>query len=126
MGIGSSVFARGSVESAGQAVGGGLHLPDRKVARRLRRAERGRSEAAHQTVGEDNTSRCALGRGACGAQMLGCLSMLPGQLEAGWAKHTAAAGGLLFSKAEVEAFNELATEAGQPLWDLAALKSVTI
>ena len=52
--------------------------------------------------------------------------MLPGQLEAGWAKHTAAAGGLLFSKAEVEAFNELATEAHQPLWDVATLKSVTI
>jgi L-2-hydroxycarboxylate dehydrogenase (NAD+) len=53
-------------------------------------------------------------------------SMLPGQLEAGWAKHTAAAGGLLFSKAEVDAFNELATEAHQPLWDVATLKSVTI
>jgi len=53
-------------------------------------------------------------------------SMLPGQLEAAWAKHVAAAGGLLFSKAEVDAFNELATEAGQPLWDTATLKSVTI
>jgi len=53
-------------------------------------------------------------------------SMLPGQLEAGWAKHTDAAGGLLFSKAEVDAFNELATEAQQPLWDVATLKSVTI
>ncbi len=53
-------------------------------------------------------------------------SMLPGQLEAGWAKHTAAAGGLLFSKAEIEAFNELATESGQPLWDVASFKTVTI
>ena len=29
-------------------------------------------------------------------------AMLPGQLEAGWAKKSAAAGGLLFSQAEVE------------------------
>src|SRR5882757_3149439 len=53
-------------------------------------------------------------------------SMLPGQMEATWAKHTAAAGGLLFSKAEVEAFNELATEAKQPLWKLDSFKTVTI
>ena len=53
-------------------------------------------------------------------------SMLPGQLEAQWAAHTAKAGGLLFSAAEVAAFNELATEAGQPLWNPAALKTVVI
>ena len=53
-------------------------------------------------------------------------SMLPGQLEAGWAQRTAAAGGLLFSQAEVEAFNELATEAGQPLWSLSAFKTISV
>ena len=53
-------------------------------------------------------------------------SMLPGQLEADWAKKTAAAGGLLFSKAEVEAFNELAAEAKQPLWQLASFKTVEL
>jgi LDH2 family malate/lactate/ureidoglycolate dehydrogenase len=53
-------------------------------------------------------------------------SMLPGQIEAAFAKHTAAAGGLLFTAAEIAAFNELATEAGQPLWDLASFKTVTI
>jgi L-2-hydroxycarboxylate dehydrogenase (NAD+) len=53
-------------------------------------------------------------------------AMLPGQLEAAWAQRTAAAGGLLFSPAEVEAFNELATEAGQPAWDPARFKTVTI
>ena len=53
-------------------------------------------------------------------------SMLPGQLEAGWAKHTAAAGGLLFTKAEIDAFNELAAEAAQPLWQPEAFKTVTI
>lgn len=52
--------------------------------------------------------------------------MLPGQIEATWAKHSAAAGGLLFSKAEVEGFNELAAECGQPVWDLAAFKTVEI
>jgi L-2-hydroxycarboxylate dehydrogenase (NAD+) len=53
-------------------------------------------------------------------------SMLPGQLEADWAKKTAAAGGLLFSKAEVDAFNELATEAGQPLWKIDSFKTVSL
>jgi len=53
-------------------------------------------------------------------------SMLPGQLEAEWGKKTAAAGGLLFSKAEIEAFNEIASEAGRPLWELSALKTVSL
>ena len=53
-------------------------------------------------------------------------AMLPGQLEANWAKHVAAAGGLLFSKAEVDAFNELATEAKHPLWKVESFKTVTI
>lgn len=53
-------------------------------------------------------------------------AMLPGQLEAEWAKRTAAAGGLLFSKAEVDGFNEIAREVGQPEWSAAALKSVVI
>ena len=39
------------------------------------------------------------------------------------AKKTAAAGGLLFTKAEIEAFNELATEAGQPLWAVDSFKT---
>jgi LDH2 family malate/lactate/ureidoglycolate dehydrogenase len=52
--------------------------------------------------------------------------MLPGQLEATWAAHTAKAGGLLFSAAEIAAFNELAAEAGQPPWNAAALKTVVI
>ena len=52
--------------------------------------------------------------------------MLPGQLEANWAKHVAAAGGLLFSTAEVAAFNEVAVEAKQPTWDVASFKTVTI
>ena len=52
--------------------------------------------------------------------------MLPGQIEATWGKHTAAAGGLLFSAAEIAAFNELATEANQPLWKIETFKTVTI
>jgi L-2-hydroxycarboxylate dehydrogenase (NAD+) len=52
--------------------------------------------------------------------------MLPGQLEAGWAKHSAAAGGLLFTKAEIEALNEIATEAKQPLWDTATFKTYAV
>jgi len=52
--------------------------------------------------------------------------MLPGQLEATWATHTTKAGGLLFTRAEIEAFNELATEAGQPHWSLESFKTVAI
>jgi len=54
----------------------------------------------------------------------GC--MLPGQIEAEWAKRTASAGGLLFTAAEVEAFNELADEAGVPRWRTTQHKSVVI
>eukprot|EP01006_Ploeotia_vitrea_P006532 TRINITY_DN13592_c0_g1_i1.p1 TRINITY_DN13592_c0_g1~~TRINITY_DN13592_c0_g1_i1.p1 ORF type:complete len:370 (+),score=49.12 TRINITY_DN13592_c0_g1_i1:128-1111(+) len=48
--------------------------------------------------------------------------MLPGQIEADAAKKTDAAGGLLFSEAEVAAFNELAKGCGAEPWDLAGLK----
>jgi len=47
--------------------------------------------------------------------------MLPGQPEAQNAAHTAKAGGLLFSTAEVEALNEIADEAGTQRFDIAAL-----
>ena len=53
-------------------------------------------------------------------------AIIPGQIEANFAKQTALAGGLLFTKAEVEAFNEIAREAGQPEWNLAALKTHTV
>jgi len=52
--------------------------------------------------------------------------MLPGQPEADWAKKSAAAGGLLFTQAEIEAFNELALEAGRPRWVPSASKSIVI
>ncbi|HEY1847807.1 MAG TPA: Ldh family oxidoreductase [Opitutaceae bacterium] len=51
---------------------------------------------------------------------------LPGQIEALWAKRTDAAGGLLFTEAEVGAFNELAGEARIPAWDPSKLRRVTI
>jgi L-2-hydroxycarboxylate dehydrogenase (NAD+) len=47
--------------------------------------------------------------------------MLPGQLEATFAARSQKAGGLLFSKAEVEAFNEIASHIGHKPFDLAAL-----
>jgi len=47
--------------------------------------------------------------------------MLPGQPEAQNAAHTAKAGGLLFSTAEVEALNEIADEVGTQRFDIAAL-----
>ncbi len=53
-------------------------------------------------------------------------AMLPGQIEAEWAKRTAAAGGLLFSRAEIEGFNELAAECGRPAWPLESFPTVAI
>jgi len=47
--------------------------------------------------------------------------LLPGQLEARAAARCAAAGGLLFSTAEVEALNEIAREAGAEPFDVATL-----
>jgi len=47
--------------------------------------------------------------------------LLPGQPEANNAAHTAKAGGLLFSTAEVEALNEIADEVGMQRFDAAAL-----
>ena len=47
--------------------------------------------------------------------------LLPGQLEARWADKVSEAGGLLFTHAELEAFNEIARESEQPEWDIQAL-----
>jgi L-2-hydroxycarboxylate dehydrogenase (NAD+) len=54
------------------------------------------------------------GNGAC---------LLPGQLEAEAAARSAAAGGLLFSTAEVEALNDIARDAGQTPLDISALET---
>ncbi|MDP2138858.1 MAG: Ldh family oxidoreductase [Candidatus Didemnitutus sp.] len=51
--------------------------------------------------------------------------LLPGQLEAAWAKKTAAAGGLLFTQAELDALNELAAEAGHAKLEAASFQTVT-
>ncbi|MGK0186062.1 MAG: ureidoglycolate dehydrogenase (NAD+) [Verrucomicrobiales bacterium] len=47
--------------------------------------------------------------------------MLPGQIEATAAGKTADAGGLLFSRAEIDGFNELAAECALPAWDITSL-----
>ncbi len=52
--------------------------------------------------------------------------LLPGQIEADWAKKTAAAGGLLFSAAEIDALNEMATECGHPQWDRSSFQTTTL
>jgi len=52
--------------------------------------------------------------------------LLPGQIEAEWAARSAAAGGLLFTQAEVSAFNELADEAGIRRWRTSAARSVSV
>jgi L-2-hydroxycarboxylate dehydrogenase (NAD+) len=49
--------------------------------------------------------------------------MLPGQLEANAAARCDAAGGLLFSTAEVEALNEIARESGVAPFDIATLRT---
>ena len=51
-------------------------------------------------------------------------SCCPGQPEAEWAKNNGPkAGGLLFTRAEVDAFNEVAAEIGQPAWRVEASRS---
>jgi L-2-hydroxycarboxylate dehydrogenase (NAD+) len=47
----------------------------------------------------------------------------PGQMEAEAATQTEAAGGLLFTAAELESFAEIAEECGHPAWDLGTLKT---
>jgi L-2-hydroxycarboxylate dehydrogenase (NAD+) len=49
--------------------------------------------------------------------------LLPGQIEARWAERVHRAGGLLFSEAEIKAFNGIAEECGQPLWELSEFKT---
>jgi len=51
--------------------------------------------------------------------------LLPGQPEANAAALTKKHGGLLFTKAEIEAFNEIAHECGEKPWDVASFKTVT-
>jgi L-2-hydroxycarboxylate dehydrogenase (NAD+) len=48
--------------------------------------------------------------------------LLPGQMESEAAKRSDANGGLLFTQAEISEFNEIATQCGQPTWDLEKLK----
>jgi L-2-hydroxycarboxylate dehydrogenase (NAD+) len=48
--------------------------------------------------------------------------MLPGQLEAQAAARCAKNGGLLFSEAEILAFNELAAEARKAKWKVSDFK----
>ena len=50
-------------------------------------------------------------------------AMLPGQIEAAARKRSDAAGGLLFTAAEVAEFNELDAELGLPAWDISKLAS---
>ena len=50
----------------------------------------------------------------------------PGQIEAEAAAQTRAAGGLLFSKAEINSFNDIANECGQAPWDLETLQQFEV
>lgn len=50
--------------------------------------------------------------------------LLPGQGEAAYAAKSAAAGGLLFTAAEIQAFHEVADECGRPRWNPAEFPSV--
>jgi LDH2 family malate/lactate/ureidoglycolate dehydrogenase len=52
--------------------------------------------------------------------------LLPGQPEAQAAALTKKHGGLLFTQAEVEAFNEIAGECGKKPWDFTTFKTATI
>ena len=49
--------------------------------------------------------------------------LLPGQLEARWAERVVKAGGLLFTEAEIDAFNQVAEESGLSKWSLSDFKA---
>ena len=49
--------------------------------------------------------------------------LLPGEVEARAARQTEAAGGLLFTEAEIESFGEIARECGHPEWNLDSLET---
>ena len=51
-------------------------------------------------------------------------SLLPGQVEAQWSRRTDDAGGLLFTQAEIEAFREIAEQAGEARFSPDSLKRV--
>ena len=51
-------------------------------------------------------------------------AMLPGQIESNFRKRSDAAGGLLFTEAEISEFNEIAAELGEPLWNIGQLEVV--
>lgn len=52
--------------------------------------------------------------------------LLPGQIEAEAASATAKYGGLLFTKIEIEAFQEIATKCGETPWKLEQFKTVNL
>ena len=52
--------------------------------------------------------------------------LLPGQLEAQFAARSEEAGGLLFSEAEVDALNEIATKAGTQRFEKQVLKNISV
>jgi hypothetical protein len=47
--------------------------------------------------------------------------MLPGQLEGAARKRSDAAGGLLFTEAEIAEFNDIREELGMAAWDIESL-----
>ncbi|MDA7924943.1 hypothetical protein N9B60_06030 [Mariniblastus sp.] len=47
--------------------------------------------------------------------------LLPGEIEAKAAARSKQNDGLLFTEAEVDAFNEVARECSQPIWDVQSL-----
>jgi L-2-hydroxycarboxylate dehydrogenase (NAD+) len=51
--------------------------------------------------------------------------LFPGQLEAQAAARTAQYGGLLFTRAEIEAFNDIARDCGQPVWEPSRFSTVS-
>ena len=51
--------------------------------------------------------------------------LLPGEIEARAARQTEAAGGLLFTQAEIESFGDIARECARPEWNLDALETFT-
>ena len=115
--------------------GGGAH-PD-FVGKPLPEGEKKTSSFYFQVIHPDALSSGMFAKGRNQAQNIKAViddilghgnenCMLPGQPEAENAKHTTKAGGLLFTDAEVTAFNEVADECGFAKFDLASLSTYEV
>lgn len=120
-------------EIVGALIGGSLPTIRGRAEQALAASEKASTNFYFQVIHPDAMSSGLFAKGRSQSENLAAVlddilghgndsCLLPGQIEADAAKRTEAAGGLLFSEAEIHSFNEIARECGQPEWDLNSLK----